>query len=172
MDRAGWGDGPWTSEPDKEQWTDPDTGYACLLKRNMLGALCGYVGVPEGHPWHGSGYWPGDGGDRPLTPALRLLEDVRVHGGLSYADACQEGPEGHTICHVPGPGEPEPLWWFGFDCSHGYDFCPAMSLEFRQLGIPVPRSFAGEAVYRDVGYVKAECARLAKAAADAEALTR
>ena len=59
MDKASWGPGPWQDEPDKEQFADEVTGYACLIKRNPAGALCGYVGVPEGHPWHGSGYSPG-----------------------------------------------------------------------------------------------------------------
>jgi hypothetical protein len=176
MDKAGWGDGPWTSEPDKEQWTDAGTGYACLLKRNALGALCGYVGVPQGHPWHGSDYEPGgwDGGD--LTPALRLLDDVDVHGGLTYAAACEDGPDGHTICHVPAPGEPEPLWWLGFDCSHGFDLCPSMTARYQKypkLAIPVPSSFLyPRAAYRDVAYVKAECARLAAVAAQAASLSQ
>ena len=45
--------GPWDREPDKIQYEDPDTGYPCLVKRTSLGHLCGYVGVPEGHPAHG-----------------------------------------------------------------------------------------------------------------------
>jgi hypothetical protein len=169
MDKAGWGDGPWTSEPDKEQWTDADTGYACLLKRNQAGALCGYVGVPEGHPWHGSGYWPGSD-DGELTPALRLLERVNVHGGLTYAAPCEEGPDGHTICHVPAPGEPEPLYWFGFDCNHGSDYAPGMASEFRRLGITMPSGLGLRASYRTVAYVKGECARLAVTAAEAARL--
>jgi hypothetical protein len=158
VDKAEWGPGPWQHEPDKEQWADEATGYACLLKRGPSGALCGYVGVPEGHPWHGSGYWPGSGLEdgQELSPALKLLEDVEVHGGLTYASLCQEGPEGETICHVPAPGEPEPLWWFGFDCAHAWDLCPRH--DFR---------VALDSVYRTADYVKAECAALAKQAAAA-----
>lgn len=143
MDKAGWGDGPWQAEPDKEQWQDAATGLACLVKRNCLGALCGYVGVPEGHPWHGKGY-----------------DDVdpEVHGGLTYAGACQDGPDGSTICHVPGPGEPEHLWWLGFDCNHGFDVAPAVAAR----GPHMPHE-----TYRDLAYVKAECAALAAQAAKA-----
>jgi integrase len=114
VDKSGWGPGPWQDEPDKEQFADKATGYACLVKRNRFGALCGYVGVPQGHPWHGKGY-----------------DDVEadVHGGLTYAAPCQEGPEGETICHVPGPGEPEPLWWLGFDCNHAWDVAPGMDAD-------------------------------------------
>ena len=53
MNKSTWGDGPWMAEPDKEQWPDETTGLPCLIKRNQFGALCGYVGVAEGHPWFG-----------------------------------------------------------------------------------------------------------------------
>jgi hypothetical protein len=147
VDKSTWGDGPWQAEPDKEQWADEVTGYACLVKRNRGGALCGYVGVPQGHPWHGKDY-----------------DDVgaEVHGGLTYADLCQEGPEGETICHVPAPGEPEPLWWLGFDCAHYMDLSPGMAAELRGLGQDWP--MMGE-TYKSIAYVKAECARLAQQAA-------
>lgn len=165
LDRATWGDGPWQDEPDKEQWPDEATGYACLIKRTPItGSLCGYVGVPQGHPWHSVGY--GEIDDR-----------VEVHGGLTYSDLCQEGPEGFTICHVPAPGEPEPLWWLGFDCAHAGDIMPAMEAQLREIGTPLPRpsSFADELGFREsyktVAYVKAECAALAKQAADAALVT-
>ena len=45
MDKTGWGPGEWTDEPDKLQWVDEATGFDCLIVRNSLGALCGYVGV-------------------------------------------------------------------------------------------------------------------------------
>lgn len=148
-DKATWGPGPWQDEPDKEQWQDEATGYACLIKRGWRsGSLCGYVGVPEGHPWHG-GDWP----------------DADVHGGISYAAPCEEGPEGHTICHIPGPGEPEPLWWVGFHCAHAWDISPAMEARTGDLGLPPIR--CGDEFYRTAAYVKAECASLAKQAAEA-----
>jgi hypothetical protein len=152
IDKASWGPGPWQDEPDKEQWADEATGYACLIKRNRFGALCGYVGVPEGHPWHGRDF-------------SELDETVDVHGGLTYADSCQEGPEDKTICHVPGPGEPEPLWWFGFDCHHAWDIGPAMKARDRERGDDL--DFPGS-TYKTVAYVKAECASLAKQAAEAD----
>jgi hypothetical protein len=153
MDKASWGPGPWQDEPDKEQWQDEATGYACLLKRGKLtGALWGYVGVPEGHPWHGAD-WP----------------DADVHGGVTYGGFCQEGPEEATICHVPGPGEPELLYWIGFDCAHAWDIAPAMEAWLADAGAPWPRPPAelGGATYRAAAYVKAECASLARQAAEA-----
>jgi hypothetical protein len=97
-DKSGWGSGPWQDEPDKLQWTDEATGLPCLIKRNthVTGALCGYVGVAEGHPDFQKDYDD---------------VDVDVHGSLTFADFCHEPPEGHTkeemICHIPDPGESE-----------------------------------------------------------------
>ena len=150
-DKTAWGPGPWQDEPDKEQWQDEATGYACLIKRAWTGALCGYIGVPEGHPWYG-GNWP----------------DADVHWGINYAGPCQEGPEGHTICHIPGPGEPESLWWVGFDCGHAWDISPALEASLREGGIPPPR-WPGHSSYKTIAYVKAECASLARQAAEAAA---
>src|SRR5450759_2183131 len=50
VDKSTCGDGPWMAEVDKEQWAEETTGLPCLIKRNDWGALCGYVGVTEGHP--------------------------------------------------------------------------------------------------------------------------
>jgi hypothetical protein len=75
IDKSSWPDGPWQNEPDKAQWIDKATGYDCLIVRNHSGAWCGYVGVPEGHPCHGKGYDD---------------VDVDVHGGLTFADSCNE----------------------------------------------------------------------------------
>ena len=154
ISKGAWGPGPWQYEPDKEQWPDPATGYACLLKRNRFGALCGYVGVPQGHPWHGKGH------DEVAADA---------HGGLTYSGLCQDGPEDTAICHIPSPGEPEPLWWLGFDCGHCGDYMPEVAAELAACGASYPgmsSAFPAEfrPVYRTAGYVKAECARLAEAA--------
>lgn len=72
------GVGPWNNEPDKAQWVDDATGLDCLIVRNHGGALCGYVGVPEGHPAYGKDY---------------DTVDVLVHGGLTFASLCAEGVE-------------------------------------------------------------------------------
>jgi len=150
-DKSTWGDGEWQHEPDKEQFTDEATGLPCLIKRNQSGALCGYVGVAEGHPWFGKGY------DEV---------DADVHGGLTYADFCQEGPEEQTICHVPGPGEPDRVWWLGFDCAHGWDLSPAAAARERDIGLP---HYISDQTYKHVAYVKAQCSGLAAEAAEAMA---
>jgi hypothetical protein len=137
IEKAHWPKGPWLDEPDKEQFTDPATGLACLIKRQpRLGHLCGYVGVPIGHPLHGVT------GDE--------LDELAVHGGVTFTALCQDGNEAENICHIPGPGEPEPLWWIGFDAAHAFDRLPEM-----------PELSRGEDTYKDWGYMKAECAILA-----------
>ncbi len=135
--------GPWDDEPDKIHWVDGDSDLDCLIVRSPMGALCGYVGVPPGHPWHGQDYDD---------------VDVVVHGGLTFASGCDENaPEGHGVCHVPAPGRPADVWWLGFDCAHCDDLVPIMAgVEDQLVGI-----FGNELSYRDVAYVTAQCAALA-----------
>lgn len=151
-DKTAWPRGPWDDEPDKEQFEDPTTGFPCIVKRNHFGALCGYVGVAAGHPWYEKGY-----------------DDVNasVHGGLTYDGFCQdEIDEAHGICHVPGPGEPDKVWWLGFDCGHWQDIAPAM-LQYEGYPADCPEYPSS---YKSLGYVKAECASLARQALAALAL--
>lgn len=133
-DKTKWGKGEWLREPDKVQWVDQATGLDCLAHRNRMGAWCGYVGVPEGHPFF----------EQPHV-------DVDVHGGLTYAGFCQStDDEAHGVCHVAYPGRPEHVWWLGFDCGHAFDLVP---------GIPFGSLVDEE--YRTLPYVEAEVTRLA-----------
>lgn len=138
VDKSKWASGEWNDEPDKLQWADEATGLPCLIHRGPSGALCGYVGVTESHPWFQMDY---DG------------IDVNVHGGPTFSDMCQgEKENGGGICHVPGEGEPDHVWWFGFDCAHSGDLCPAY--DSRDHWNDFSR-------YRDLDYVKRECGQLA-----------
>jgi hypothetical protein len=148
-DRAEWGPGEWDGEPDKVQWTDPETGLVCLAKRHArYGNWCGYVGVDQSHPWHGKSY-----NDLPDY-------GPEIHGGLTFSEGCQEGPPEETICHVPEPGAPDNLWWFGFDCHHAWDMAPGMRALVRKLG--KPELLDMDETYRPLSYVKEQCAQLAK----------
>jgi hypothetical protein len=148
--------GPWDDEPDELWWTDEKSGYDCHVCRNHRGALCGYVRIPEGHPLHGVSY------STSLPESLRPLENTvkegeigkrgimdvfclalggdfgagmlfNVHGGITFSDEFKEGG-----------------YWYGFDCSH----CDDLSPKYMEYGS------GGE--YRDIEYVKSECASLAK----------
>ncbi len=150
VDKSGWLDGPWKNEPDRVEWRSP-TGFVCLIVRAydgefiIGGHLCGYVGVPPGHPWHGRSH-------HEIVAA--------VHGGVDYAEACQG-----VICHVPQAGEPEELWWVGFDCAHFADFSPGSETWMCQH-IP-DRKARTFGVYKDVAWVTAETEYLAEQAHEA-----
>lgn len=136
VDKSDWPRGEWDSEPDKIQWQDEETGLPCLIVRQHNGYLCGYVGVTEGHPWHGGSY------DRP---------DVSVHCGLTFAGPCMtNADEASDICHKTGDGEPDNVWWLGFDCAHAWDAYPLESYK------------NSKAEYRNVAYVTEECRALAR----------
>ncbi len=70
--------GPWNDEPDYAKWEAH--GVICEIKRNLsMGNLCGYVTVPEGHPWFGQDY---------------DYIKADVHGGLTYGAM---GKDGYTV---------------------------------------------------------------------------
>lgn len=135
--RESWGPGPWDDEPDKEVWSDPDTGLPCAVVRNPVGAWCGYVGVPPGHIDHGAGY-----DDVP---------DVDVHCGLTFAGT-REGPN-------------KTYWFLGFDCAHMDDLAPAIAAIMKEArkrspAVP-PLSILPEPTYKTIGFAKNECTKLA-----------
>lgn len=139
--KEGWPSGPWLEEPDKRQWQDPETGLPCLIVRNPIGALCGYVGVAEGHPLFGLDY-------------MRVY--VNVHGGLTFSGACQESsPAESSICHVVAGDEK--VWWLGFDTAHLGDLIPGM-----------PNHRWWDEYYRDLRYVEMQVKSLAKQIAKKE----
>ena len=142
----------------------------CLIVRNDQGNLCGYVGVGPEHPLHGIEY--GEETEK-LAQALECRKDqplgehpsmsvmlgalcgelkaspdtvFNVHGGLTYSGSCVG-----RICHVPREGEPDSVWWFGFDCGHVGDLSP---------GHVARDSDGGE--YRTVAYVRKEVESLAR----------
>jgi len=141
IDKSGWPRGEWDDEPDKIQWQDEETGLPCLIHRNTMGALCGYVGVSPGHPCYEKEYDHGE---------------VDVHGCLTYAAFCDNVKcEERGICHVVEEGEEEKVWWLGFDCNHAWDYAPGMPSVVR-------RPPMSDETYKNVHFVKAECASLAK----------
>lgn len=156
IDKRDWARGPWDDEPDKVQWRDEDTGMTCLIVRGPRGALCGYVGVPVGHPWHGK-----EDDDCGLyQPKPEGYEEdwyPDVHGGLTYAASCGHGSNpAKGICHVPGPGEPDVIWWLGFDCAHAGDLTNmAHPAHIRE------RWPDRDDQYRDISYVRGEVRKLA-----------
>ncbi len=135
-------DGEWQTEPDKKQWLDPKTNLPCLIVRGPVGALCGYVGIPNTHPYYGKDY-------------NRLSLDV--HGGLTFADKCQPHEDNKGICHI-APPEEDDVWWLGFDCAHHMDVVPGLLREYSSM---MPKLFSGN-TYRNFDYVTKQCEFLAE----------
>jgi len=71
---------PWKHEPDLVRFGAH--GIRCVVRRvKDLGHLCGYVQLPEGHPWACLGY---------DVPAV-------VHGGVTYSEISEHFGGGHWI---------------------------------------------------------------------------
>lgn len=152
IDKSSWGPGPWDHEPDVLRYVID--GFACFVNRPTLhGALCGYVAIPPGHPWHGKDH----------DDIHEADPDLEVHGGLTFSNltsgdyrfvpscfcpdeaefqaAIEKSPDDDTtrlvyadwLCEE-GRYEDEmlmrqnpELWWIGFDCAHAFDFQPGMA---------------------------------------------
>jgi hypothetical protein len=72
-------------------------GFMYAVISMPLGHRCGYIRIPNGHPWFGKHY-----------------DDIEaeIHGGLTFSrmiDPEEESPF------------PEPGFWIGFDCAHWCD---------------------------------------------------
>jgi hypothetical protein len=142
-------DGPWQREPSKVQWVDAATGFPCLIVRGPGGSLCGYAGVPPGHPLHKTDD-----------------SEFDVHGGVTFTGGCAHSTdESQGICHIPEPGTSDDIWWFGFDCAHLGDLMPEMLNISPKHGESM-RGTIYEEHYRDVDYVAGEARSLAKQLAE------
>ncbi len=147
VDRTGWPAGPWDHEPDEIYFHEH--GLPCCILRMPWGSLCGYVGLPPGHPAYGFSYDTYSveldelekiQDTKEFCRIARLVNDIFVHGGLTFA---RQGKEND-------------FWWFGFDCAHSGDI-----YKLSRLDDPMWKPQADEK-YRDKSYVTLECEKLAK----------
>ena len=133
IDKTAWGPGPWQGEPDHCEWVDKATGYISVINRpDHHGALCGYVVIPEGHPYYGKGY-----DDLPFD----------VHGGITYSSSLPE-----CLCLTSA----RQGWVVGFDTGHFSDYMPAI-----EALLDRPYCTVTDLIYRDFDYVKREVTNLA-----------
>lgn len=145
VEKAGWPRGEWDNEPDKAHWIDELTGLDCLIVRNNIGGLCGYVGIPGGHKYFEKHY---------------DAVDVDVHGGLTFSDKSDESEElkeSEGICHPKKCAANNNVWWLGFDCVHGGDLVPSFLAHRKCLHRPDATD-----IYRGFDYVKSQVEELAK----------
>lgn len=148
IDKADWGPGPWQDEPDRAEWYDGD--LPCLALRHSVGGhWCGYVAVPPGHPWHADS-----------DP------DVSVHGGVTFTERCAPPSDARDkreqVCHVPRPGEPDDVWWIGFDFAHGSDYAPGRAARMWGAEIEIQGWEPDRGDYKSLPYVRAECSAVAE----------
>lgn len=132
VDKSKWLRGEWDHEPDKIHFLDKETKMDCLVVRGPSGALCGYVAVTKDHPAFNADY---------------NRVQVDCHGGLTYSGFCQEDGK---ICHVPREGQPDHVFWHGFDCNHSGDLAPSYH-----------NPIFGWGTYKNLPYVIHECQSLA-----------
>lgn len=139
FDKSNWLAGEWQSEPDKKQWEDETTKLPCLIVRSSIGHLCGYVGISKEHPWYGKDY------DNM---------DIDIHGGVTFTGSCMSEKNKNTsICHIVETGEPDDVWWIGFDCAHCDD----------RTGINGKNTkFFKHGIYRNMTYVEQQIKKLAQ----------
>lgn len=135
--KSEWGDGPWQQENvamsliasgHEDTAGNPIT---CFVMRNQMGAWCGYVQVPVGHPWR----------------SLDDVQGVSVHGGVSFFEETDMG------------GQIQRGMWVGFDCGHCDDYQPAMETVMRRL-MKGHQTLSSQ-VYRTFEYVVEEARNLA-----------
>jgi hypothetical protein len=151
VDRTGWPNGPWDDEPDRVDFKT-EAGFPAIALRSSSGYWCGYVAAPPGHPAH-----PDSGDD----------VDIAVHGTVTYGGKCSG-----DVCHVPEPGEPDDVYWIGFDFAHSGDARPSKRdwddhpwspdgrTQYWGPNARYCRADEVRGVYRDIAYVRAECEKV------------
>jgi hypothetical protein len=82
-----------------------------------------------------------------------------AHGGITFSGLCQEGCEEQGVCHKPAEGEPDHVWWFGFDCAHCDDLSPGTEALLRGKG---EYALLKGGYYHTLQSVQDGCARLAE----------
>ncbi len=162
---AWWGDGPWVNEPDLIEFEH--VGFKCIAARKMMweghqgfeqmsgGYLCGYVVIPEGHPWRSIN-------DKRIFS--ECLNGIDIHGGVSWVGVL-DGEEAYLI---------------GFDCAHSHDISPSLERfqenlirersdepwvkSMIELKAKYPLSVVWHKTYKDIDYVIDQCKSLAEQA--------
>lgn len=98
--------------------------------------------------------WPAEAECYPVGDAARMLQEWA--GAVEDFAVWKARAEATGICHIPAPGEPERVWWLGFDCAHSGDSSPGYDNKYGH----------DYGAYRSVAYVKREVESLAKQLAE------
>ena len=130
LNRDNWGEGEWQNEPDTDQFLY--RYHDCLVLRNDVGALCGYVRVPKNSRWTD-------------------FSTIQVHGNITYSSLNEDGDRwiGFDCC---GHADFVP----GIETEKNYfsDSLKAREEEMRRMiGDPLRI----KKVYRNMDYVINQC---------------
>lgn len=142
IDKSTWYPGEWKTEPDKIYWIDKKTGFDCLIIRNELGFLCGYVGINKNHPYFEKDY--------------DEIRHIFSEDGLEYSDFCQENNKIYGICH-PTTHE-DKIWWFGFSCTKFKDIFSIRLLD--DTSMKMYNKWG--CTYKNINHIKKKVLSLAK----------
>lgn len=118
--------------------------YPCVIYKQSHGAYCAYVGLTY------EKYNP-ETNDSMKAP-------YKVHGGITYADYCDELDEAYS------KEMNTPLlkyFWLGFDAAHSYDIVPWQTSFDRMINRMVDslsgsREEGEERTFKDIPYMEKE----------------
>ncbi|MFK4132212.1 hypothetical protein ACI2KR_07955 [Pseudomonas luteola] len=155
VDKSNWIDGPWKAEPDLSVWIEPVSNLVCLISRPTLGGnLCGYVMLPEDHPWYGVR------ADKfPTIPKVRSINFANHFPPLSSHNADYD----ETIANSKG-------WWIGIDGMRSGDLSPWPFENMRELfehdenfRIAVDRAMGNDthSTYKGMAFMEEQCTLIA-----------
>jgi hypothetical protein len=90
-------------EGDFHRWFEncDEIEIECVIRRNGVGALCGYVLINSDNTLFGLDY-----------DEISYRIDYTPHGGLTFSDEFEGG------------------WLVGFDCAHAGDLCPNLPTNY------------------------------------------
>lgn len=156
----------------KSFWQELDTfdgemnGFKVAARRNFSKAWCGYVQIPQGHPFHGK-----DCSDRVPVPDRDALVVEKSSPLELFCEAIREddgtvslslllSPHGGVTYASTGWPVDDGEWWIGFDCSHYNDLTPQQVFNSTCGGIWELQSGPDAPVYRSLEYVENELEQL------------
>ena len=109
-----------------------------IWRHPSLGHWCGYIGVPKDSRLNGKSYYISTESENGLSKLEQAIDDISVHGGLTYAGNRDEKSD---------------TWYFGFDCGHSGDVEPFMAEKYPHLA---------DGTYKNKDFVMVEVENLAK----------
>ena len=128
-----------------ETWIEKDwiteAGLRAVIVNVRNSHNNGYIILPHDHPAYGKdySYWSSEKDAKELTTVEDAIDNIKVHGGLTFAS--------NSLPNV----EDKDIWIFGFDTAHAWD--QSRTKEYAP---------GTQCTYKNMQYVEKECEALAK----------